>query len=101
MSDEVTYVGEDQEYAPWWNPEPGDEIKGKMVSVHLMQGDYGPTPILTLENDEGRFAVSVRGTVFRERMAEIQPKRGDELAIKYLGKKAPKSGKGKPYHVYQ
>ena len=102
MSDDVTYVGEDQEYAPILNLEPGETVKGKLESVHLMQGDYGPTPVLTLQTAEGRQAILVKGNVFKEEMAERKPKPGDELTITYLGKKAPKNNpKGKPYHVFK
>ena len=101
MSEEPTYVGEDQEYAPFWQPEPGNEIKGRLESVHVMEGKYGATPVVTLKKSDGeRIAILVKGTVFREEMAQRRPQPGDELEIKYFGTKAPKDG-GIPYHVYK
>lgn len=101
---EETYVGGEEEYAEFWNhphPEPGASISGKIVRIHVMQGDYGPTPVVTLDTVDGQKAVLVRGTVFREEMAERHPKVGDQLEVTYLGAKKPKSGKGIPYHVYK
>lgn len=88
-----------------WRPEGGEdstEISGKVVGVVLGPDfGWGRYPIVTIATEDGtERAVHARGTVLRSELARRHPKRGDDLEIKYLGKRTPKSG-GNDFHMYR
>lgn len=96
---------EQSDYAPAWRPDKDDPktVKGQVVDV-VMGPDFGwgRYPIVTIRQQNGEdLAIHVQATILRSELAERRVGKGDDLEVAYLGKRAPKSGNGKPYHVYK
>ena len=94
----------EQEYAPAWRPDAGDEISGRVVQLDARESDYGPYPILTLE-DEGGTQVAVHcvhGVLRREIARRYEPTAivGQQMRIKYEGKQKTRDGK-RDFHNYR
>lgn len=90
----------DASYAAAWRPDVDDKLVGEVVALSERDGGYGNYPILTLRRDDGEeLAVHAMHYVLSSELAKLRPKIGDRLAIKYLGKIAPKTGA--PYHAYR
>jgi hypothetical protein len=91
----------DADYAPAWRPAVDDKLTGEVVALSERDGGYGTYPIITLKRDDGdELAVHAMHTVLSAQLAELRPKVGDRIAIKYLGKIANKAGTGS-YHGYR
>lgn len=74
--------------------EEGESVIGTLLDLALRDSDYGdPYPVVTLETADGR-EVDVHGyhSVLRNRLLELDPRPGDKLGIKCLGKRTGKSG---------
>lgn len=84
-------------FAPGWRPAPGDMIVGTVVDISQGEGDYGPYPIVTIEQPNGEaLAVHAFHTVLKKELSAKRPTEGDKLGIKYLGMPA-----GKNYEAYR
>lgn len=91
----------DAAYAPAWRPDVDDKLSGEVVALSERDGGYGSYPILTIRRDGGEeLAVHAVHQVLSSQLAELRPKVGDRIAIKYLGKIANKAGTGS-YHGYR
>lgn len=102
MTDQTDQTEIAADFPEAWKPEPGDKIAGKVLEVSLSPDfGYGPYPIVTLDVAGTERAVHAFHHVLRTELARRKPSRGDELEITYLGKRAPKSGNGNPFHVYR
>jgi hypothetical protein len=86
-----------------WRPEEGDKIKGRVVSVAMGPDfGYGAYPIVTITDAAGNErAIHAMHRVLRTELARRRPGHGDEIEVTYVGKRAPKSGNGNPFHVYR
>jgi hypothetical protein len=86
-----------------WRPEAGDKIKGRVVSVAMGPDfGYGPYPIVTITDTTGaERAIHAMHQILRTELARRRPGHGDEIEVTYVGKRAPKSGNGNPFHVYR
>jgi hypothetical protein len=74
--------------------EAGESVVGTLLDLALRDSDYGdPYPVVTIETADGR-EVDVHGyhSVLRNRLLELDPRPGDQLGIKSLGKRTSKSG---------
>ena len=74
--------------------EDGESVIGTLLDLALRDSDYGdPYPVVTLETSDGR-EVDVHGyhSVLRNRLLELDPRPGDQLGIKCLGKRTSKAG---------
>jgi hypothetical protein len=70
-----------------WKAEPGDVIEGTVVAVEQREGDYGPYPWLDIDADDGRqLGFAAWDTVARNEIVKLQPKPGDRIGIRCLGK---------------
>lgn len=89
------------EIEPWMHETPGDTIVGTIIDVAQYDAGYGPYPILTVEREDGS-VWSIHGfhAVLKEEIANRQPRPGDRVGIKYLGKVKTKNGKGE-YEGYK
>ena len=88
----------DATYWPGEDKAEGDKLSGVIVERYQRDGDWGPYDVLEIRDAAGDlFAWSAFGTVAKSRIEEKNPQPGDSIGIKYLGKKEPKSSKGKPY----
>lgn len=89
------------DFAEAWRPEVGDVVEGKISSLSVGHSDYGQHPIIELTKEDGtRVAIHAFHTTLRNKLAEVKPKVGNTLAVKYFGEVEPKSGKGPSYHKY-
>lgn len=88
-----------------WRPDQDDEktIKGRVVGIAMSPDfGFGPYPIVTIRNDAGtEIAIHAMHQILRTELARRRPGAGDDLEVTYLGKRAPKSGNGNPFHVYR
>lgn len=83
-----------------WKPDEGDFVIGVVLDVQTREGEYGDYLLVTLETDDGR-EVEVHGfhTTLRNELMKLDPRVGDELAVRYLGKKT--SATGASYYAYR
>ena len=72
----------------------GDSIEGVLMSVKEDVG-VNHSNVYVLRTPEGELVGVWGSTVLDARMSVVRP--GQTVAIEYLGKKAKKDGKGKPY----
>lgn len=88
MSDMMDRLDRDAEP---WKPSPGDKLTGTVASVEIFTGQYGDYPLLLVVGDDGtENAVHAFHTVLRSELARKQPKPGDRIGIKYVGKDTEK-----------
>lgn len=91
--------------APAWRPESGNVLSGPILGFRLGSTvEYGEYPVLVIKSDNGPLAFHAFHGVVRERLRELQPKKGDLLTVQYSGKKDRTeeeiaAGK-KEYHMY-
>jgi hypothetical protein len=89
----------DAEFAPAWRPEAGEKLVGQIVVISERTGGFGRYPIVTLRQDDGSdLAIHAFHSVLSSRLAEVQPKPGERLGVKYEGKV---EGAKQPYHSYK
>lgn len=81
----------------------GEGVEGVVLSRDITSSEYttDDIPVILLTTDEG-VVRSVRGyhSVLRNEINRADPKTGDRIAVKYLGKKPTKDGK-KSFHAYK
>lgn len=82
------------EQAPGWRPDPGEQLVGTIVEISSAHGDYGEYPLIVVEKADGTGDVAVHAfhTVLKSELAAKRPNEGDVIGIKYLGKVPGKSG---------
>jgi hypothetical protein len=104
------------ENAPSWNPHKHADddrfVKGVLLTTSTYHGDYGESPILTIDRGDpspnatppGRFVnFFAFGTVAEGEVSEKNPQPGEPMAVLYKGTELVKAGanKGKPYPVFK
>jgi hypothetical protein len=86
-----------------WRPDGDDPdvLVGKIVSVELGQTEYGPYPLVIVEDEASGEELAVHGfhTVLKNELIRQRPKAGERIGIKYLGDIATKAGS--PYKSYK
>lgn len=85
------------EWPECWRPKAGDTIVGKILRYSEGPTTYGPvrTVILERDNGEGLISVWLSSTVLLNKFKAAQPKEGERIALRYLGKHSEKG-----YHQY-
>jgi len=84
----------DRDFADAWRPDPGDKIVGHVVELRAHENQYGTYPIVTLvTDDDEEVAVHAFHTTLRNGLKRARVEIGDHIAIKYLGKRTPQSGR--------
>lgn len=79
-----------------WKPKAGEKLIGAVVDVDSRTTEYGTYPIVTLRTDTGdELAFHAYHTVAKNEFAKRQPRLGERIGIKYIGK----SDKG--YEAYR
>jgi hypothetical protein len=87
------------DFAPAWRPERGEKLVGEVVAISERTGGYGSYPIVTLRRDDGgEVAIHAFHQVLAARLAEVQPKVGEHLGVKYEGEI---NGGERRYHSYR
>jgi len=92
----------DLNYAEGWRPEEGDTLLGRVTDLSMGASTYGRYPIVTVAPEDGGDAVAVHAfhTGLKNRLAELRPKVGERIGIKYLGKRPLKSNPANTVAVY-
>lgn len=101
----------DQDFAPGWQPNPGDKICLTIEEISHRDGGWGLYPVIsgTLTGTQGRtrdglidgrIAVHAVHGVLKGELEQRRPAIGDRIAIKYLGKQEGKKG-GADYEGYK
>ena len=88
----------DRTFAPGWASEPGDKVRGTLVSVDKRTSEFGTYPIYTLQITDGysarsksgelvtgEIAVHANRDVLRRKLANADIAIGDEIGAKYQG----------------
>jgi hypothetical protein len=102
MSDKDKATQYDYDFAPAWMPKAGDVLEGTVASIDSGNSAYGVYPIVTVEQEDGeKRAVHCFHTTIRGQLGRIQPKVGDPIGIKYLGKKQSSTNKDRKYDAYR
>jgi hypothetical protein len=93
------------DFAPGWRPEPGDTVTGEVISVDMAENQYGPYPVVTVQQEDGeKIALHAFHTVLRNAFERARPMPGIKLAVRYTGEITKyKNGRtlDNPYHGYQ
>ena len=70
-----------------WKPQSGEKLIGVVVDVDSRTTEFGTYPIVTLSTDAGdEVAVHAFHTVLKNEFAKRQPRLGERIGIKYLGR---------------
>ena len=81
---------------PVWKPEElGDELRGVIRSVSIRESKYesGSYPYLEIERDDGEVVGwHASQSVPKRRLAEIKPRVGERIGIRYSGEQTGKTG---------
>jgi hypothetical protein len=79
----------------------GDEIAGVVTALQVadLGGEYGPTRVLVLDTGTQKRAVWLFHEALSSRLAQLKPKIGDVIAIRYEGLRSAASGRS--YHGYR
>lgn len=93
------------DFAPGWRPEPGSMVKGEVISVDMAENQYGPYPVVTVQQEDGeKIALHAFHTVFRNALERARPMPGARIAVRYVGE-VTKDRNGRQldraYHGYQ
>jgi hypothetical protein len=93
----------DYTYADAWMPNEGEVIEGTILTIDTGASAYGPYPIVTIRPDGGDEpqAVHCFHQAIRGQLARVQPKVGDPIGIKYLGRKKSTANPNQSYAVYR
>jgi len=74
----------------------GDMVVGTVLGFSTVHGDYGPQTVMTIEQEDGdEVAVYVSNLVLKNQLKAADPKVGEKVGVKYLGKL--KSAQGREY----
>lgn len=98
-------IGEDDDAAPWGNPddtEVGGGVQGLVVATRTTTSDYtdAPIPVVVVQTPEGeKLRISGYQSVLRNEINEKNPQIGDTFAVRYFGTKESKAGKN--FHHYR
>src|SRR5262245_9274944 len=98
MSDNTTNL----EYAPGWRPDEGDVITGRVLELSKGASQWGQYPIVVIRQDNGDGDVAVHGfhPSLKNRLLDLQPRKGERIGIQYKGKRDSKSHPGQKVAVY-
>jgi hypothetical protein len=76
--------------ATTWRPDRGEHrttLDGRLKRVGVVEGMYGPYPVLELETGDGElWAFHAFRDMAREELANLQPQIGDPISIHYGGR---------------
>ena len=87
------------EQAEAWRPSDAhfdhpEVIVGELVDVTAAHTSYGPTRVVTLRTSEGKeWAVWLVKTVLRQEFEKLQPRRGELVAVRFLGRVDAREGR--------
>ncbi|MGH7484954.1 MAG: hypothetical protein ACREMY_05005 [bacterium] len=74
-----------------WRPDLGEHdtyLIGIVADTGEFQTDYGMAPTVTVRDEAGNYwRWSVLGEVAQKRIGRLQPAVGDEIGVKYLGRR--------------
>ena len=77
----------------------GAHITGMILAIKMVDLGFGEHPVVTLLSAKGNAGeMHLMGTVLEDEWAAAQPKIGDYIGVKNLGKKSSQSGE---YHAWR
>lgn len=93
-------------YPESWIPKKKDDtLAGKFVRLEMGNTDWGPAPIVIIEDETGKErSVWLFHEAALNQFKQAAPQPGDSVAIVYGGEveaKNPKPGRSKTYHSYR
>jgi hypothetical protein len=81
-----------------WRPQPGDKLIGTVTGLTEGTGNWGPYPIVEVEQADGTIvAAHCFHTILRNEIEGRKPAIGDQIGIKYKGKR---HGRDQEYEDY-
>lgn len=84
-------------YPDAWRPEPGEILVGVVVEYDQGHTAYGPVRTVIIAGEDGRrVSLWLSSTVLLQLFQRHQPKPGERIGLKYLGKDPDKG-----YHRYR
>lgn len=91
------------EFPPSWRPNPGDEVEGEILRYSETELPLsGPCPIAVLGQADGEpISVFLMGAVLKGEFEKKDPKVGECVLIRYLGKHEQKGYKRYVVHVHR
>jgi len=92
-------LDEEPAKAEAWRPDAGQELIGRITRINDRETEQGAYPVVTVEEPDGSLiAFHAFHTVAKNQLTEAGAEAGDEIAIRYLGKKEDAA---RPYHNYR
>lgn len=86
-----------------WRPEPGDQVVGIVLGTEERTGDYGPYPVVIIEEGEDGggdlVAVHCFHSVLRNEVEANDLQAGDRIGIAYRGKRQGGKAEYENYRV--
>ncbi len=92
--------------APIWDPQEGETLAGTVSEVRTVDTRHGPTVLLTVTpiSEDGEIGDPVALWCGRKHLArqiaDLAPRPGDEIAIKYHGLQEPAKAGGQAWNGY-
>lgn len=82
-----------------WKPEPGDVLHGTLQEAETVRTKYGPTikAVILEEETTEPVLLWVGSAVLKAEWQKAQPKPGERLAVKYIGRQGQAE---RQYHVH-
>jgi hypothetical protein len=94
---------DDGERPPYWSPEPGEILTGRLLYYSEGVTSIGERRIAVVERHPDGEVVSVwlMKSVLISEFDRLNPQPGDGVVVKYFGERQPKNPNGRPYHLYR
>jgi hypothetical protein len=91
MASARKYTDDEFGFAPAWQPKPGDVLSGLITHITFGVSTYGRYPIVTIkEANNESFSLHAFHTILVNQLIALRPKVGEEIVIKFFGKKPTK-----------
>lgn len=85
------------DFADAWRPEPGDVLRGKVTNLDMGHSEFGAYPIITVQSgapdDDSEYAVHAFHQALRDKLRDLKPSIGSEIAIKFFGEQKSTTSK--------
>lgn len=84
-----------------WQPEPGEYLVGRVISVRTVDTSVGESIVAEVEDEDTDQVVAIfLSAMLRQRFEEYNVQPGDRIAIKYHGKRLGRRGEYKHFTVF-
>ena len=84
------------------NPDHPQDIVGTIVEIDQFDTEYGQCPAFVIKADDGNYwRWVVVGEVAQKRIATLDPRTGDDIGVRYLGRVPSPNRKDVSYHDWR